>query len=533
MTFQRPLVALLTALGKPLLNLVNRLLGRRPGKVLTKAVMSKDGKRKAWLEEVDGRVKVMWAGSPDQEVMQGEGVTQLRDLGRKLSQAGMEGQQAQMGNAPKSGKAMDTARTGKQAEDLLKPIAEMECPVGGGGRGDTGACFVAGTPVHTSGGPMAIEALRPGRRVRTLTPGERRGMPAGEEVGLGAGSRRLVRLALDAGGGNAVEAELLRSAGWLAAHQAEVGRSVFLDMPEMGIAGHARVTAIEPCPAVEEGEGGLVTGAFRHRRGVVYDLQVAGEDQPLGVTGAHPFWSVDRGAWVPAQGLRAGERLRGPAGTAEVRSLALRAGSEPVYNVEVEGDHCYRVGEQGLLVHNASVCPDKTELQAGYPTYHRVVKWYGNDITRIRTTKAILIQADETYQTILGPDWWQQFVDKYKTEQWEKGHLIGSRFGGPREATKNFAPFHHRFNVSAWETCEYRIAEAVKAAVKCKKCVEMTVTVEYEGDQPKDKAVPKRFRIQLKGLDGFRLKKAFDVLLTHMPNEPHPARCEDIPDNKQ
>src|SRR5262249_33236093 len=27
---------------------------------------------------------------------------------------------------------------------------------------------------------------------------------------------------------------------------------------------------------------------------------------------------------------------------------------EPVYNIEVEGDHCYRVGQQGLLVHNAS-----------------------------------------------------------------------------------------------------------------------------------------------------------------------------------
>jgi hypothetical protein len=31
---------------------------------------------------------------------------------------------------------------------------------------------------------------------------------------------------------------------------------------------------------------------------------------------------------------------------------------EPVYNLEVEGDHCYRVGQQGLLVHNASVLPD-------------------------------------------------------------------------------------------------------------------------------------------------------------------------------
>lgn len=27
---------------------------------------------------------------------------------------------------------------------------------------------------------------------------------------------------------------------------------------------------------------------------------------------------------------------------------------EPVYNLEVDADHCYRVGERGLLVHNAS-----------------------------------------------------------------------------------------------------------------------------------------------------------------------------------
>lgn len=26
-----------------------------------------------------------------------------------------------------------------------------------------------------------------------------------------------------------------------------------------------------------------------------------------------------------------------------------------MYNIEVEGDHCYRVGQQGLLVHNASI----------------------------------------------------------------------------------------------------------------------------------------------------------------------------------
>ena len=30
-------------------------------------------------------------------------------------------------------------------------------------------------------------------------------------------------------------------------------------------------------------------------------------------------------------------------------------GEEPVYNIEVEGDHCYRIGALGMLVHNSSI----------------------------------------------------------------------------------------------------------------------------------------------------------------------------------
>jgi hypothetical protein len=179
-------------------------------------------------------------------------------------------------------------------------------------------------------------------------------VPLSAEAGAEAGSRMLVRLALDAGGGNAVEAELLRGQAWLAAQEAEMGRTVYLDLPEMGLRGEALVTAIEPCPPLEAGEGRLVTGAFRHSRGVVYDLAVEGEGKLVGVTGTHPFWSEDRLAWVPAKELSAGERLRGLGGAPAVRALALRAGPEPVYNIEVEGDHCYRVGRQGLLVHNSS-----------------------------------------------------------------------------------------------------------------------------------------------------------------------------------
>src|SRR4051794_33901117 len=125
-------------------------------------------------------------------------------------------------------------------------------------------------------------------------------------------------------------------------------------MPEMGVRGHALVTAIEPCPEIPQGEGRLVTGTFHHSRGIVYDLWVEGEEEPIGVTGTHPFWSADREDWVPAKELKEGERLQGLEGkTPKVESLTLRAEPEPVYNIEVEGDHCYRVGKQGLLVHNA------------------------------------------------------------------------------------------------------------------------------------------------------------------------------------
>ncbi len=163
---------------------------------------------------------------------------------------------------------------------------------------------------------------------------------------------------------------MLRSLDWIEDYGAHVGGSVFLDMPEMGACGLAEVLAIEPCPATEpddrsgrmkgeggsqhNGEGRLVTGTFRHTSGEVYDLKLACESKPIGVTATHPFWSVDRNAWVSAINLEIGETLKTLTGTTVVQSRSRREEPETVYNIEVEGDHCYRVGESGVLVHNAS-----------------------------------------------------------------------------------------------------------------------------------------------------------------------------------
>jgi hypothetical protein len=134
-----------------------------------------------------------------------------------------------------------------------------------------------------------------------------------------------------------------------------VGGDVRLELPEQGVNGWGRVEALEDRPEIATGPGRVVTGWFRHELGVVGDLGIEGEAEPLGVTAGHPFWSSDRHGWVPVGELREGERLRAADGsTPEVESFTPRPEPEPVYNIEVEGDHCYRVGQQGLLVHNAS-----------------------------------------------------------------------------------------------------------------------------------------------------------------------------------
>jgi hypothetical protein len=166
---------------------------------------------------------------------------------------------------------------------------------------------------------------------------------------------RVVCLRLNKEVGCWVDVSLLRPVEWLAEQEMR-GGLMRLELPEMGADGWAEVLAVAPSPRLRQGRGRLVTGTFRHNWGIVYDLLVAGECKPIRVTGSHPFWSVDRGDWIAVAELRMGERLLARNGsTPVVKALALREAVEPVYNIEVEGHHCYRVGQQGLLVHNNSV----------------------------------------------------------------------------------------------------------------------------------------------------------------------------------
>ncbi len=334
----------------------------------------------------------------------------------------------------------------KEIQERLEGGAGGSCalragaPGAGAGAAAAAKCLVGATrPLLQRGLGAPIAEVRPGWAL-AWRPGMR------ARVRPNRSGLRLVRLELDYGDGAGVEADLLRPVGWEAAVE---GGVVWLEMPEMGAVGWARVRAVEPCPELEEGPGALITGWFRHRRGTVYELRVEGSEEALCITGAHPVWSGDREAWVPAVELEIGERLSGLSGPVRLASRALRSEPEPVYNIEVDGEHCYRVGEQGILVHNASACPSSTTVQS-LGTELVTVPWFPTQIQRTKGVRGTLVEGSPgqpAFETGF-PDWWKSFKTATPLAggfSWEKGHLLGKQFGGPPTAF-NLAPQYNTVN---------------------------------------------------------------------------------------
>jgi Pretoxin HINT domain len=139
----------------------------------------------------------------------------------------------------------------------------------------------------------------------------------------------------------------------------EPGDIIWLELPEMFVAGEAEVLAVRACPPLEVGTHPIITGTFRHEADKVVDLHVADSDAPIGCTAEHPFWSTTQSDFVPASKLEVGERILTAYGnSARITSIVPRAGPQVVYGLEVYGEHVYHVGSEGLLAHNASARPE-------------------------------------------------------------------------------------------------------------------------------------------------------------------------------
>jgi hypothetical protein len=92
------------------------------------------------------------------------------------------------------------------------------------------------------------------------------------------------------------------------------------------------------------------------------------------------YASVDRQSWVPLAELAEGETLQGLDGLATVLSVNLSRVTQPVYNIEVHGEHVYQVGKLGLVVHNTR--PGDI-LQTGDRTIHKSTARTLNDFLEV------------------------------------------------------------------------------------------------------------------------------------------------------
>ena len=202
-------------------------------------------------------------------------------------------------------------------------------------------------------GLIPIEQIEVGMRVPSENPVENYDHSLGEVDS--STWKKITCVAPKKDGSADSDVVLLRPDWWLDAHKAETGSTVFISVPECGIDGNARVISIEPCPTIPDGPGQVVTGTFAHQSAQILDLKFEGDAEPIGTTINHPFFSADRNAFVRADELEVDEQVQVLDGKPiKLTSISRRGPPEPVFNIEVHGQHAYFVGKTQLLVHNGT-----------------------------------------------------------------------------------------------------------------------------------------------------------------------------------
>ena len=228
---------------------------------------------------------------------------------------------------------------GSKPVDLVAPSAVAE------------AVATPATPKYKT---VKIREIQPaGYRVLADNP-QMPGQATGDFGAFDPNTWRVDRFLMSKPNGGWLKIGLARPVAWIESVERNDSAQIWLEFEELGIADWATLQATEPCPSDIIGEGRLVTGTFEHSSGEVLNLFIAGEATPIGSTANHPFWSEDRQHFVQAGSLNPGEHLRFADGrTTTLERTEPIAEQLPVYNLEVDGEHVYYVGESGVLVHNA------------------------------------------------------------------------------------------------------------------------------------------------------------------------------------
>ena len=139
----------------------------------------------------------------------------------------------------------------------------------------------------------------------------------------------------------------------MAAHSRQIGghSEVWVDFEELHASGWAEVIAEGPCASIASGPGRVVTATITHANDDVRTLTLDG-GETLYVTGNHRMYSASARDWVAVKDLGVGEELQTANGRKAVSALGYEPGRHQVFNIEVEAEHCYFVGNGQTLTHN-------------------------------------------------------------------------------------------------------------------------------------------------------------------------------------
>jgi hypothetical protein len=129
--------------------------------------------------------------------------------------------------------------------------------------------------------------------------------------------------------------------------EVEIGDKVLATDPETGRTVARMVTA----EIIGEGSKKLVEVTVKTLTGEGKRHSV------ITATDGHPFWVTERGEWIDAADLKAGQHLRTDSGSlAEIMSVKHRTAQARVHNLTVADLHTYCVlaGATPILVHNCN-----------------------------------------------------------------------------------------------------------------------------------------------------------------------------------
>lgn len=213
---------------------------------------------------------------------------------------------------------------------------------------------------------------------------------------------RSVEMSLEKGDGSVAEVTATRPLWWFEITKATEGATVPLDIHEAGITGMAtvhKITSLVDRPYEASTPGFQpVIGTIKHHNAKVIELTFEGaEDEPVGVTASHPFWSEDRKEWIPTGDLRIGEMVATTDASARLLRRQAKPGLHTVYNIEVHRTHSYHVGKLGLMAHNTGL-----DCERVFSVYERMRQRHipGDPVDAFERTRTRMNAQTKWHQTL-------------------------------------------------------------------------------------------------------------------------------------